>query len=283
MHFCVVLWGLTAILGRLITLPALALVWWRMVMVVGAAVLFPAFWRGLRGMDGRTFAIFAGIGVLVSLHWLTFYGAIKLSNASVAASCMALTPVFTSCIEPWFTRSRFDAREMLIGVAAIPGVMLVVGGTPAGMRHGIVAGVLSAVMVSIFGTLNKRYVHEGDPLAVTGVEVAAGTVFLTLVAWLVPQAGAMPALPGLHDAILLAILALVCTLFPFWLALIALKRLSAFSAQLAVSLEPVYAIVLAMVLLAEQRELGLAFYLGVAVILGTVFVHTVLKLRTAVS
>lgn len=252
-------------------------------MVVVAAALFPAFWRGLSRMGGRAIAIFAGIGVVVSLHWLTFYGAIKLSNASVAASCMAMTPVFTSFIEPWFTRSRFDAREMLIGVAAIPGVMLVVGGTPAGMRTGIAAGVFSAFMVSIFGTLNKRYVHEGDPLAVTGVELAAGTAFLTVVAWLVPRAGGLPGLPGVQDAILLAILAFACTLFPFWLALIALKRLSAFSAQLAVSLEPVYAIILAIVLLGEQRELGWSFYLGVAVILASVFVHTALKLRAPAS
>jgi drug/metabolite transporter (DMT)-like permease len=93
----------------------------------------------------------------------------------------------------------------------------------------------------------------------------------------------MPTLPGAHDAVLLAILAMACTLFPFWLALIALKSLSAFSAQLAVSLEPVYAIVLAIVLLGEQRELGWSFYLGVAVILGSVFAHTALKLRTSPS
>jgi drug/metabolite transporter (DMT)-like permease len=254
-----------------------------MLIVVAAAAAFPAFWRALRAMDARTVAIFSGIGVVVSLHWLTFYGAIKLSNASVAATCMAMTPVFTSFVEPWVTRSRFDPRDMLIGVAAIPGVALVVGGTPDGMRFGIAVGVLSAFFVAVFGSLNKRYVHEGEPLAVTGLELAAGTVFLTLVAWMVPQAGAMPTLPGVHDAVLLAILALVCTLFPFWLSLIALKHLSAFSAQLAVSLEPVYAILLAIVLLGEQRELGVAFYLGVAIILGSVFAHTALKLRSAAS
>jgi len=282
-HFCVVLWGFTALLGKLITLPALALVWWRMVIVVVAAALFPRFWRGLRGMDGRTVAIFAGIGMIVSLHWLTFYGAIKLANASVAATCMALTPVFTSFVEPWVTRSRFDARELLVGIAAVPGVALVVGGTPLGMRAGIVAGVLSAALVAVFGSLNKRYVERGEPLAVTGVELAAGTVFLSLVAWLVPRAGAPPTLPGLRDGCLLAILGLVCTLFPFWLALVALRHLSAFSAQLAVSLEPLYAIVLAAVLLGEQHELGKSFYLGVAIVLGSVFAHTAIKLRTGPS
>ena len=94
-HACVLLWGFTAILGKLITLSALPLVWWRMLIVVAALALFPRVWRGLRAMRGRLRLAYAGIGVLVSLHWLTFYGAIKLSNASVGATCMALATVFT--------------------------------------------------------------------------------------------------------------------------------------------------------------------------------------------
>ncbi|HSG29688.1 MAG TPA: EamA family transporter, partial [Candidatus Krumholzibacterium sp.] len=100
MHFCVVLWGFTAILGKIITLEALPLVWWRMTLVTVALLVLPAFWRGLTGLSLRWIATFSGIGILVALHWLTFYGAIKLSNASVAATCMALTPVFTAFVEP---------------------------------------------------------------------------------------------------------------------------------------------------------------------------------------
>jgi drug/metabolite transporter (DMT)-like permease len=280
-HFCVLLWGFTAILGKLITLPALALVWWRMLIVVAAAMLFPAFWRGLAGMSARTMATFAGIGALVALHWLTFYGSIKLSNASVAATCMAITPVFTSLVEPWLTRSRFDPRDTLVGIAAIPGVALVAGGTPQGMRLGLLVGVFSAVLVALFGSLNKRYVHHGEPLTVTGIELAAGTLLLTAIAALAPGVAAVPPVPGLHDALLLAVLSFACTLFPFWLSLVALRHLSAFSTQLAVSLEPVYAIVLAILLLGEQRELGASFYVGVAIIVGSVFAHTALKLRSA--
>ncbi|HVN42469.1 MAG TPA: DMT family transporter [Steroidobacteraceae bacterium] len=280
-HLCVVLWGFTAILGKLITLPALALVWWRMLLVAVAAALLPRFWRGLAGMDARTLAIFSGIGAVVALHWLSFYGAIKLSNASVAATCMAVTPVLTALVEPWLTRTRFDPRDLLVGILAVPGVALVAGGTPPAMRLGLAAGLLSAVLVSVFGVLNKRYVHHGEPLTVTGVELAAGALVLTAVGALTPGWTALPPWPGLHDAVLLIVLALACTLFPFWLSLIALKHLSAFSTQLAVSLEPVYAIVLAIVLLGEQHELGAAFYLGVAIILAAVFIHTVRKVRAA--
>ena len=276
-HLCVVIWGFTAILGKLITLPAFALVWWRMFLVVAALVFIPAFWRGLRRMSLRTIGIFAGIGVVVALHWVTFYGAIKLANASVAATCMGVAPIIMSVVEPWITRKRFDPRELLIGVAAIPGVMLVVGGTPQGMRLGIAAGVLSAFLVAVFGSLNKRYVELGEPMAVTGLELAAGTAFLTLLAVVFGGNATSLPLPGAHDAVLLVVLSLACTLFPFALSLVALRNLSAFSAQLAVSLEPVYAVFLAMLLLGEQRELGLQFYLGLAVILGSVFAHAVLR------
>ncbi len=281
-HFCVLLWGFTAILGKLITLPALGLVWWRMLIVVALLLLMPRVWRGLRALPLRLVAIYAGIGVLVSLHWLTFYGAIKLANASVAATCIALAPVFLALVEPWIAGRRFDARELLLGVAVVPGVALVVGGVPAEMRLGVIVGVLSALLVAIFGALNKRYVEHSDPLVVTGLELGAGALFLTVAAPLL-QAGAGLAspfsLPGAHDAVLLLVLAVGCTLLPFALSLVALRRLSAFSAQLAVNLEPVYAIGLAVLLLGEQRELGGSFYLGVAIVLAAVFLYPLLSRR----
>ena len=238
-------------------------------------------WRALRVLPGRTALAYAGIGIVVALHWLAFYGAIKLSNASVAATCMAVAPIFMALVEPWVVRRRFDVRELAVGIAAVPGAALVVGGTPPGMRAGIAAGILSALLAAIFGSLNKRYVERGDVLAMTGIELAAGLVLLSLVAAVLPpDAGALP-WPGPRDALLLALLAIGCTLVPFALSLVALRHTSAFSAQLAVALEPVYAIVLAIVLLGEQRELGTAFYLGVAIILGSVLAHALMRARDA--
>jgi drug/metabolite transporter (DMT)-like permease len=277
-HLCVLLWGFTAILGKAISLPALALVWWRMLLVTLALLAFPRVWRGLRVLPRRLGAAYAGIGVLVALHWLTFYGAIKLANASVAVSCIALGPVFLALVEPWIARRRFDPRELLLGVAVVPGVALVVGGVPAQMHLGIAVGVASALLVALFGAWNKRLVEHADPLVVTFVELGVGMLFLSAVG--LPLFVAQPAaaqaavlLPGVRDALLLLLLALACTLFPFALSLVALRRLSAFQAQLAVNLEPVYAIVLAVLLLGEQRELGAAFYAGVAIILLAVFLH----------
>lgn len=282
-HFCVLLWGFTAILGKLITLQALPLVWWRMLLVTGALLLVPRVRRQLRAMSWRLIGAYAGIGVLVSLHWLTFYAAIKLSNASVGATCIALGPVFLAFIEPWLAKRKFDPRELLIGVAVVPGVVMVVGGVPVDMRIGIAVGVLSALFVALFGSLNKRMVESGDPLTVTFIELGTGTAFLTLLAPLLPHQGALFVLPGLHDALLLLALAFGCTLLPFTLALVALRHMTAFGTQMVTNLEPVYAIVLAIVLLGEQHELDHWFYLGVAVILAAVFVHPLLHRKQRVT
>ncbi|MGY1425450.1 DMT family transporter [Lysobacter sp. A289] len=280
-HFCVLLWGFTAILGKLITLPALPLVWTRMLIVVVALALLPRVWRGLRAMPARLFWAYAGIGVLVALHWLTFYGAIKLANASVGATCMALATVFTALIEPSLARTRFNRRDLALGVGVLPGVALIVGGVPADMRIGIAVGALSALFVALFGSLNKRLVHHADPLTVTALELGAGTLALTALAPVMPLvfpafSGDLLVMPGTRDMVLLLVLALVCTLLPFALSLVALRHMSAFSAQLAVNLEPVYAIVLAILLLGEQHELTMYFYLGVTIILSAVFVHPLL-------
>ena len=283
-HLCVLLWGFTAILGKLITLPALPLVWWRMLIVVAALALVPRVWRGLRAMPMRTRLAYAGIGALVALHWLTFYGAIKLSNASVAATCIAFATPMTALVEPLLTGRRFQPRDLLLGLASLPGIWLVVGGVPAGMHAGILAGVASALLVALFGTLNKRMVDGGDPLTVTALELGAGTLTLTLLAPLMPLvipafAGPLLVLPSGMDAFWLVLLALACTLFPFALCLVALRHLSAFTAQLSVNLEPIYAIVLAAILFSEQQELSGRFYAGVAIILGVVFAQGLLAGR----
>ncbi|MFT4177841.1 MAG: DMT family transporter [Thermomonas sp.] len=285
-HLCVVLWGFTAILGKLISLPALPLVWWRMLTVVAVLALLPRVWRGLRAMPARTRWAYAGIGALVALHWLTFYGAIKLSNASVAATCIAFATPVTALVEPMLTGQRFQLRNLLLGLVSLPGIWLVVGGVPAGMHAGVAVGVASALLVTLFGTLNKRMVNAGDPLTVTALELGAGTLLLTLLAPLLPLviasdafSGPLLVLPSAQDTLWLLALSLACTLLPFALCLVALRHLSAFTAQLSLNLEPVYAVVLAAILLGEQQELSARFYLGVAIILGAVFAQGLLASR----
>lgn len=292
-HCCVFLWGFTAILGKLITLPALPLVMWRMLLVAFLLISLPRVWRAWREMSCRHMLAFSGVGVLVALHWLTFYGSVKLANASVAATCMALLPIFLCVLEPLVTGRRFYARELLQGILVLPGIALVVGGTPDEMNIGILVGVISALLAALFGAYNKRLVLRTDALSATALEMLSGGVFVLLVAMLfsivplngitapafLPDAQAMFLLPSTDDLLWLLVLALACTLLPFALALVALRQLSAYAQALAVNMEPIYAIVLAIMILGEQRELDSGFYLGAAIILGVVFFNSFAPFR----
>jgi len=275
-HFCVLLWGFTAILGKLITLPAQALVVWRMLLVSVLLAVLPRVWRGMRRLPPRLIAIYAGIGVIVALHWLTFYGAIKLANASVAVSCLALGSIFTAIIEPMLTGKPHARSEILLGLMVIPGVYLLIGGVPLSMHLGIAVGILSSLLTAVFATLNKRYVHEADPESVTFIEMSVGALALAGASALYFGVDATFIRPDLYNFIFLLVLAILCTLLPFIISLHALRHISAFSTQLALNLEPVYAIVIAALWLREYQELTPQFYVGVAVILSAVFVQPLL-------
>ncbi len=286
-HFCVFLWGFTAIIGRLITLPAMALVVWRMLLVAMVLLVLPRVWRGLSQLPAHLLLAFSGIGALVGLHWISFYGAVKLANASVAATCMATLPMFMCIIEPLVTGKRFVPKELLLGLLVLPGMAFVVGGTPAQMNLGIVAGVLSSLLAALFSAYNKRFILRTDSLTATTLEMASGGLTVLAIIALVSllplevdsgssvlvTLGGLQVLPSNTDLVWLLILALVCTLLPFALSLKAMRHISAYATALAVNLEPVYAMILGILILNEQQELNSSFYSGAAIILVVVFLY----------
>jgi len=278
-HFCVVLWGFTAILGKLITLPAIPLVWWRLLLVTAALACFPRVWRALRTIPPRLALVYAGIGCVVAVHWLAFYGSVKLANASVAATCMALAPAVTALIEPWITGARFERHNLLLGLLVIPGVALVVGGIPRDMHLGFWVGVASAALAAVFNAMNKRYLGHHDAMAVTWIELGAGFLLVAAISPFAAPEGGHIVLPTAQDGAWLAVLAILCTLIPFAISLATLRHLSAFTAQLAINLEPVYAIAIAVLFLGEARDLDVLFFLGVAIVIGAVFGHGYLQTR----
>ncbi len=275
LHFCVLLWGFTPLLGALITLPAPQLVWWRMGLVALLLLALPGVARGIFALPRRLFFIYGGIGILVALHWLAFYGAIKLANASIAATCLGAATAFTAVLEPLITGRKFVARDLWLGFAVIPGVALVAGGLSSGQITGFIVGVLAALGATLFSSFNKRYIDGADPKVVTALELGAGAVFMTAALPLLPHQGegwgAIYLLPQGKDLWLMAVFVVFCTALPFTLSLVALRHLSAFTAQMAVNLEPVYAVALAAVFLGERDELTTQFYLGVAILFAAVF------------
>jgi drug/metabolite transporter (DMT)-like permease len=226
----------------------------------------------------------------LSRHWLRCGAALAVflrrgeaCQCLGAATTMALATVLLALFEPWIMSHRIKRSEVLLGVAIIPGVALVVGGTPAYMHGGLLLGVLSAVFVAIFGALNKRFVGDTDAVTMTFLEMAGGWLFITLLLpWLHSDASAVD-VPHGRNVVLLLIMCLACTLLPFVMALKALRHLSAFGTQLAVNLEPVYVIILGIVLLGEQRELQISFYVGVAIILASIFIYPLFHREQAIA
>ena len=275
LHACVILWGFTAILGRLISLPAVQLVCWRMALVAVVLLAVRRTWFGVAGMPRRSVFVFVAIGLIVAAHWVAFYTSIKISNASVAVACLGLGSIFAAIIEPIVMRRPHERLELLLGVLAVPGVVLIVGGVPLEMRLGIAAGVVAALLSAIFTTLNKRFASSGDPFAITFLEMTAGAVVLS-----VPAALSGLTLPTQMDAIWLVVLAVACTLLPFVMWIQSLKHVSAFSTLLILNLEPVYAILLAAVLFQEYEDLTPLFYGGTAIVLLTVVLQPQLRRLT---
>jgi drug/metabolite transporter (DMT)-like permease len=282
LHVAVLLFGLTAILGDLIQLTALVLVWWRVFITSGSLAPFVqprALWSDL---GARQFVRLAGIGILVGLHWVAFYGAVKLSNASITLVCMATTSFFAALIEPLLIRRPVLWYELALGLLIIPGMWLVVGSVEASMWLGIVVGLSSALLAALFATLNKKYLGKTDPKRVTFIELGSAWVFLSLVLlglWVSGlEIGAFFP-PSTWDWFYILVLALLCTNLAYTLSLRALRHISAFASTLTINLEPVYGIVLAWLILQENEELSPNFYWGCVIILAAVLAYPILKKR----
>jgi drug/metabolite transporter (DMT)-like permease len=279
LHTSVLLWGFTAILGRLITLKEVPLVWFRVLITCVALICLPGVYKQVKNTPKKEALKLAGIGCLVCIHWVLFYGSIKYSNVSVALACLATTSFIASIIEPIFNRKKIKVYEISLGLLIIPGIIIIVHVSQLYVK-GITMGLLSALFAATFTVLNKMVVDRHDPKGMTFIELGSGFIFLTIILplylYLFPGTNMNP---GSGDWTYLIILGVCCTMLPFVLALHALRHLSAFASTLTVNLEPVYGILLAIPFFNENKDLNGMFYLGTGIILMAVFVHPLLKKR----
>jgi len=283
LHIAVLLYGLTAILGDLISLPAFTLVWWRVLITSFSLLFFVNAVKLYRSLPRRDIINFSLIGTIIAVHWLTFFGAVKLSNVSVCLVCMATASFFTSLIEPLLLEQKFNPYEAGLGLLIIPGMVLIMNDLDASLWLGIPVALLSAFLAALFSVLNKKYVKRATTTEITYLELSSAWLFLTLcLPFFFWQSGTsfaelMP--PEQSDWIYLLILALLCTTLAYYLGLYALKELSAFASNLTINLEPVYGILLAIVILNEDEELSQNFYLGTGIILLAVLVYPLIQKR----
>lgn len=218
------------------------------------------------------------IGSLVATHWVCFYGAIKYGNVSIALSTLATTAFITAIIEPLIFRTQIKVEQLLLGIIVIPAIYIMFFTTDLGYLKGITFGMLSALFAALFTTLNKRIVDKYDAFTITFTELAGGFAFLCVI---LPfyhyfNPGSFH-LPSLNDTYLLLFLAIACTILPYILYLYSLKELSAFAINLINNLEPVYGIILAIILFGENKELSTNFFIGTSMVLLSVFVQPLFR------
>lgn len=275
-HIAVILFGFTAILGDLIQLPAVVLVWWRVLITSVSLLFFIQFGKSLIQIPKKQIRTYIIIGILIGLHWICFYGAIKLSNASIALVCMSTTSLFTSIIEPIFFRTKVNKLELILAASVIPGMLLIVNNINTTYINGVWVGLAAALLAAIFSSLNKVNIKGADPYSISFIELSSAWMMISLllgIMWIFGYQADTFLPPNTSDWVYLIILALLCTTLAQVLTLKSLHHLSAFAVNLVINLEPVYGILMAIFILNDHKELSPLFYLGGGIILLSVMLY----------
>ena len=280
LHVSILLAGATGLFGKFISISELPLVFYRVVFSAMFLALVMGLGHRLHRLPGRQLAAILGCGVLLSVHWVCYYGSIKLANVSIGAICFALVGFFTALVEPLVNHHKPSWRELMLSLITVAGVMLIFG-FDTRYRVGIAVGCLSSLLYSFYSVLSKKV------QAVTGrasstmlfYELVGGGVVLAVALFIFSQCRPeADVIPSAHDFWALLIFAAVFTIAPFLLQLQALRSISAFTVSLSYNLEPIYTILLAMLIFGESRELSGAFWIGVSLILISVLIQTLLAI-----
>ncbi len=278
LHIAVFLAGFTAILGKLITLNEGLLVWFRLLITVITLGAILYFKNQLVRIPFKDVLKIFGVGVIVAIHWVTFYGSVKYANVSVALVCFSATGFFTAFFEPLILKRRISMVEVALGLIAIVGIYIIFDFHPQ-YKLGVIFGIISAIGSALFPIYNKKLLLTYSPRILTLYELGGGLLALTvLVPFYLMQFPAAYYIPTTTDWIWLLVLAWLCTVLSFDLQLNALKKISAFTANLTYNLEPVYGIILAFIFFKENENLNRAFYFGVLLILLAVILQ-MLRIR----
>lgn len=234
--------------------------------------------KRLRWYKLQTVLVFSGIGVIAGAHWITFFAAIKASNVSVALATLATSALFVSLIAPVITRKKYDWRESLLGMMVIAGVVIILSVETA-YTKGIILALISALLAAVFSTLNSLAIKKYDSLNISFYELGAASlavfIYVTLTGGVGPELVVLPAM----DWLWIGLLATVATAFAYVVAVEVMKELTPFTVALAINMEPVYSILLALLIFGDDEKMSPGFYWGALIILSALFIDAVLKRR----
>lgn len=278
LHLIVFIWGFTAILGKLISLSALPLVWFRMLFAVGFIFIFIKFKKIPLVISKKMALLFLLSGCIIALHWFTFFKAIKVSNVSVTLACLATGSFFTAFLEPLFYKKKVIWYEVFFGLIVFLGLYIIFK-FEGNYLYGIILALTSAFLSALFSVINSKFVKSFDATIISFYELSGGVLFFTFLLAVSNSFSASFFQLSMRDFWYLLILSSVCTAYAFIVSTSVMKYLSPFTVMLTINLEPIYGIVLAILFFKDSEQMKTEFYCGAVVILLSVILNSIIKAK----
>lgn len=272
------MWGFTGILGKLIHLDAFVIVWHRVLIAFVALGIGLVYLKKSFKINSTTnlWKVF-GVGVIVALHWMTFYKSIQLSTASLGILCLSTTTIHVTWLEPLIMKRKFSWIEFSLGLLVIYGIYFVSSDFKADDFEALAYGLTSALCAALFSVFNARLAQDIPSSTITFYELLIGFIFMSVVLLFTGDLNEDLFSMNMSDFLWLVFLGILCTSFAFLATIEVVKRLGAFTVSLSINLEPVYTILLAIVILNENELLGSHFYIGSGIIVIVVIANALIK------
>lgn len=276
LHFIVFIWGFTAILGALISIEAIHLVWYRMALATSFVGLFILWKKESLRISKKAIIQFAGVGVLIALHWLFFFAAIKESNVSLTLAILSTGAFFTSFLEPLFFKRKIISYEVVFGLIVILGLYLIFKAEVKNIL-GILLALSASFLGALFSVFNGKLIVKHTATLITFYELLFGVLFITIFLLINKDFDSSFFLISKNDWIFLLILASFCTAYAFIASIFVMNWLSPYTVMLTTNLEPIYGIILALIIFGDKEYMSSQFYMGAGIILITVIANGLLK------
>jgi len=279
LHFLVFIAGFTAILGEVISLSSIALVWHRMLIAFVLTFLFLIYRKYNLRVTLRDFIKFSLAGIIIALHWITFFEAIEQSNISITLAMFSTGAFFASLFEPIFFKRKIRTVEIILGCIVICGVFIILRANINSFT-GVLLGVVSALLASLFSVFNGKLVQDNKPFLISFYEFLSGVVFILLYLIFSNNLSDLAITSFFsYDYFYVFILGSICTAYAFIASIHILKFLSPYTLVLTYNLEPVYGILLAIFIFPETEKMQFSFYIGTVIIISTIIINSALKIK----
>ena len=279
LHFLVFIAGFTAILGEAISLGSIALVWHRMLIAFVLTFLFLIFRKYDFKINIRDFFNFSLAGIIIALHWITFFEAIEQSNISITLAMFSTGAFFASLLEPIFFKRKIKPLEIILGCVVVCGVFIILKAN-INSFVGVLLGIVSALLASLFSVFNGKLVQNKNPFLISFYEFLSGVVFILLYLIFSDNLSDLAISSFFsYDYLYVFILGSICTAYAFIASIYILKFLSPYTLVLTYNLEPVYGILLAIFIFPDTEKMEFSFYIGTLIIISTIIINSILKIK----